>query len=231
MTYAGIDGARRASNTVPIVMVAISDPVKLGLVASLSRPGGNITGLSNLSGDVSAKYLELLRAAVPGLSSIAVWLNPENPSWQLFLAQIKTAAANSGVKVLPVEVRSRIEIEAGFAVVKRERARAIIVTPNALFSAHSPFIAQLAIKHRLPTMFWTREHVEAGGLMSYGQNNAEHYYRAASYVDKILKGAKPGDLPIEQATRIELVINRKTAKALGLTIPQSLLIRADTVID
>ena len=230
-TGVGIEAARKATSTIPIVMVAMADPVKAGFVASLARPGGNTTGLSNQSMDIVGKHPELLRAAIPGLSSVAVLVNSASATSPIFLKQIRASASAIGMKVQSVEVRTAGEIEAALTELARERAGALIVTPNALLSAQARRIAELAAKRRMPTMFWTREHVEAGGLMSYGQDNAEHYYRAATYVHKIFKGAKPAELPVELATRIELVINLKTAKAIGLTIPQDLLFRADKVIE
>ena len=227
----GVEASRDATGAIPIIMVSMTDPVKAGLVSSLARPGGNITGLSNQSMDVVTKYPELLRAAIPGLSSVAVLLNPSTPTATLFLKQIQASATAIRMKVLPIEVRTSDEIEVALTGLTRERAGALIVTPNGLLSAQGRRIAELAAKRRIATMFWTREHVEAGALMSYGQDNSEHYYRAAAYVDKIFKGAKPADLPIELATKIELVINLKTAKAIGLTIPRDLLFRADKVIE
>jgi putative ABC transport system substrate-binding protein len=228
-TLYGVDASRKATGAIPIVMVAMTDPVRAGFMSSLAHPGGNITGLSNQSMDVVTKHPELLRAAIPGLSSVAVLLNPNTPTSLLFLKQIQASATAIGMKVQPIEVRTAGEIEATLSGLTR--ARALIVTPNGLLSVQGRRIAELAAKRRIATMFWTREHVEAGGLMSYGQDNAEHYYRAAAYVDKIFKGAKPGDLPVELATKIELVINLKTAKAIGLTIPRDLLFRADKVIE
>ena len=230
-TSTGIAAAQRATTTIPIVMVATSDPVRNGFIASFPRPGGNITGLSNNSSDVSVKYLELLRVAIPRLSSVAVWTNSDTANRRFVFQQIQTSAKAAGIKVLPVEAQTESQVEAAFGMIMRERPGAMIVTPDAFFSTQARRIAELAAKHRLPTMFWTREHVEAGGLMSYGQNNAEHYQRAATYVDKILKGAKPGNLPVEQPMKLELVINLKTAKTLGLAIPQELLLRADKVIE
>ncbi len=230
-TLYGVDASRKATGAIPIVMVAMTDPVKAGFMSSLAHPGGNITGLSNQSMDVVTKHPELLRAAIPGLSSVAVLLNPNTPTAPLFLKQIQASATAIGMKVQPVEVRTAGEIDAALAGLTREHTRAMIVTPNGLLSVQGRRIAELAAKRRIATMFWTREHVEAGGLMSYGQDNAEHYYRAAAYVDKIFKGAKPGDLPVELASKIELVINLKTARAIGLTIPRDLLFRADKVIE
>jgi putative ABC transport system substrate-binding protein len=230
-TTLSVQAAHQATATIPIVMVAVPDPVGEGFATSLSRPGGNITGLSNIVTELSIKHLELLRTAVPKLSRVAVLINPLNPSDSLILEQIQGAAYARGVKVFPVEATSASQIEAGFGAMTRERAGALIVAADSYFDVQRDQITQLAIKNRLPTIFSSREMTEAGGLMSYGQDLAEHYRRAATYVDKILKGAKPGDLPIEQPTVLELVINRRIAKALGLTIPQELLLRADSVIE
>ena len=226
-----VQAAQKATTTIPIVFVGVGDPVGTGFVASLSHPGGNITGLSNISVDVSVKYLELLRVAVPKLSRVAVLVNPGHPNHPDFLKNIQAAAKTTGVNVSPLQASTASQIEAAFGAITRERAGALIVLPDPFFFTQARQIAELAVKGRLPTMFWTRELAEAGGLMSYGQNNAEHFRRAATYVDKILKGAKPGDLPVEQSTRLELVINRKTAKALGLDVTNELLLRADKVIE
>src|SRR5437016_6541514 len=226
-----IQAAQRATSTIPIVMVRVGDPVGSGFVASLARPGGNITGLSNSSVDVSSKYLELLRAAVPRLSRVTVLVNPANPIHPDFLKRLQATEKTNSVTISPVEASTASQIEAAFAAITRERAGAVIVLPDPFFASQARRIAGLAAQPRLPTMFWTRGPVESGALMSYGQNNEEHYYRAATYIDKILKGAKPGDLPVEQPTKIELVINLKTVKAIGLTIPQQLLLQADEVIE
>ena len=230
-TPQAIQAAQQATTTIPIVMVSVGDPVGAGFVASLSRPGGNITGLTDIAGDVSVKYLELLRVAVPKLSRVAVLVNPGNLSQPNMLKNIQATAKTTGVNVSPVEASTASQIEAAFGAMKRKRAGALIVLPDSVFFTQAPRIAELAAKNHFPTMFWSRELVEAGGLMSYGENVAEYYRRSATYVDKILKGAKPGDLPVEQPTKLELVINMKTAKAIGLTIPQELLFRADTVIE
>jgi putative tryptophan/tyrosine transport system substrate-binding protein len=226
-----IAAAQTSTADIPIVMAATGDPVGLKFVASLSRPRGNITGLSNISVDLSSKYLELLRAAVPKLSRIALLVNPDHPNHPFILKNIQTAAQATAVNVSLVKVNTGSQIEDALGAVKQNRAGALIVLPDGIFYAQASRIAELAAQQRLPTLFWTRELTEAGGLMSYGQNIAEHFYRAATYVDKILKGAKPGDLPVEQPTTIELVINLKTAKAIGLTISQELLFRADKVIE
>lgn len=230
-TTLSVQAARQATKTIPIVMVAVSDPVGEGFATSLSRPGGNITGLSNIASEISVKHLELLRAAVPRLSRVALLINPFNPSDSLILEQVAGAAYSTGVKVIAIEASTATQIEAGFAAATRARAQALIVAADSYFDMQREHIAALAIKNRLPAIFSNREPTEAGGLMSYGQDLAEHYRRAATYVHKILKGAKPGDLPVEQPTVLELVINRKTARALGLTVPRELELRANRVIE
>ena len=229
-TPAAVRAAQQATTTIPIVMVRIGDPLGAGFVASLSRPGRNVTGLSNMDVEVMSKYLELIRAAVPRLSRVTVLVNPGHPLHPDYLKRIQATAKTNSVIISPVEASTASQIDAVFGAMKRERAGALIVLPDSFFKSQARRIAEFAVQHRLPTMFWTPEAVEAGGLMSYGQNDAEHFYRAATYIDKILKGAKPGDLPVEQSTKIELVINLKTAKAIGLTM-QDLLFRADKVIE
>ena len=224
------EALQRATRTIPIV-TNVNDPVGSGFAASLARPGGNITGMSIISADLSPKQLELLQAIVPKLSRVAVLMNPNTSSLAPVLKSVQAAGQTIGVQVLPVEARNPEEIERGFAAMRQERADALIILADAFFIAHRRQIAELAMKARIPTIAWARELVEAGGLLSYGQNLADNYRHAATYVDKILKGAKPRELPIEQPMKIHLVINRKTAKALGITIPQSLLLRADEVIE
>ena len=226
-----IQAAQQATTTIPIVMVRTADPVGSGFVASLSRPGRNITGLSNINVDVMSKYLELLRAAVPKLSRVTVLVNPGNPNHPDYLKRIQATEKTNSVKISPAQAGTESQIEAAFGAMKQERAGALIVLPDPFFfSASAP---DRGARCAAPPAHDVLDPgpVESGGLMSYGQNIAEHYYRAATYVDKILKGAKPGDLPVEQPTKIELVINLKTAKAIGLTIPQELLFRADKVIE
>jgi putative ABC transport system substrate-binding protein len=223
--------AQKATSTIPIVMGNSIDPVGSGFVASLARPGGNITGLSSLIVDLSPKHFEMLRSMVPKLSRVAILVNPANSGHATILKSVQTAAQKSSVKLLPVQARNPQEIESAFSTMTRENAEAVIVANDGVFTQQQRQIAKLAAKHRLPSVTLRREYVEAGGLMSYGPSFVEQYRRAATHVDKIFKGAKPGDLPVEQPTKFELIINRKTAKALGLTIPQSLLISADKVIE
>jgi putative ABC transport system substrate-binding protein len=223
--------AMRATSTVPIVMVAVGDPVGNGLVASLARPGGNVTGVSNVSRELSGKLLELLREIHPGATRIAALRNPTNPASELLWRETQTAAQALGVQLQLVQMHEPGELEAAFAAMLRARASGAVVLADALFLAERNRIAALARKARLPTVFERAENVEAGGLMSYGPKLTGQFRQAAAYVDKILRGAKPADLPVEQPTTFELVINRKTAAALGLTIPPSLLVRADRVIE
>jgi len=222
---------QKATATIPIVMVISIDPVGAGFVKSLARPGGNITGLSNLSSDLSPKHLEMLLSMVPKLARVAVLLNPTNSGLATVLKNVQTAAQKANVKVLPVEARTPQEIETAFSVMTKENVRAIIVGLDPIFIQQRRQIAELAAKNRLPSITTFREYVEDGGLMSYGQNLADQFRQLAVFVDKILRGAKPGDLPVEQSTKFDMVINRKTAKALGITIPQSLMMSADKVIE
>ncbi len=222
--------AQQATTTIPIVMVAVGDPVGTGFAATLARPGGNITGLSDLNPDLSAKRLELLKEVFPRLARAAVLLNPAHPPNVRQLGETQAAARTLGVTLQTLEVRKSEDFERAFAAAARERAGAIVVLPDAFTVSHRDQIAELAARHRLPTMFGTRPYVAAGGLMAYGASTADLNRRAATFIDKILKGVKPGDLPVEQPTKFELVINLKTAKALGLTLPPSVLLRADEVI-
>jgi putative ABC transport system substrate-binding protein len=226
-----IRAARQATSTIPIVMLTSSDPVGSGFVASLARPGGNITGFSNVIGDIAPKYVELLTVVVPKVSRVAVLLNPANTQHRPIFDNIQSAAAKAGIKAFPVEAETPRKVESAFASMVQQRAGAMIMEVDSRFTDYLPQIVGLAARNRLPAMFPNRDYVEAGGLMSYGQDFADSYRRAATYIDKIFKGAKAADLPVEQSTKFELVINRKTAKALGLTIPQELLLRADKVIE
>ncbi len=222
--------AQRATDTIPIVMGASADPIGNGFVKSLAHPGGNITGLSTLRTDTSPKLLEMLRSVAPSLSRVAVLVNPANTSQPILVKGVQSAAQSMSLTILPVEVRTAPDIESAFSAISQGKAGAVIVVRDGVFLEQRRQIAELAVKNRLLTVSDNREYVDAGALMSYGPSLADQLRRAASYVDKILKGAKPGDLPVEQPTKLELVINLKTAKALGLTIPQSLLLRADEVI-
>lgn len=226
-----IQAARKATTTVPIVMAATADPVGAGFVASLAHPGGNVTGLTNISVDVSSKYLELLQVAIPRLSRAAVLVNPVHPNHPDMLKSIRAAAGKEGISVDPLQAGTDAQLDAAFVALTRSHPGALVVLPDGFLRQQARRIAEFAVRNRLPTMYWARELAEAGGLMSYGQDLVEHYRRAATYVDKILKGAKPGDLPVEQPTKVELVINLRTAKAIGLTISQDLLFRADKVIE
>ena len=223
--------AKEATRTIPIVMAGSIDPVADGLVTSLARPGGNITGLTGAVGpEIGGKRLELLKEAVPKVSRVAVLSNPANPSSVPYLEATKTAAGSLRVQLQMLEARGPDELESAFAAMTRERTDALFVLSDGMFFLHRTRIVGFAAKQRLPTTFGGREDVDAGGLMSYAASGSDNFRRAATYVDKILKGAKPGDLPIERPTKFELVINLKTAKALGLTIPPLLLARADEII-
>jgi len=223
--------AKDATRTIPIVMVAAGDPVGLGLVASLARPGGNVTGLSFSVGlETVGKGLELLRETLPNVRGVAVLSNPANPSHALAIEDVKVTARSLGLQLQLLEARDRGELDAAFGAMAKERVGAVLVVPDALFTLHRAWLADLAAKNRLPAMYGIREIVEAGGLMSYGPSMTDLYRRAATYVDKIFNGAKPADLLVEQPTKFEFLINLKTAKALGLTIPASVRLRADKVI-
>jgi len=231
-TSPAIRAAQKVTTTIPIVFPATGDPVGSGFVANLARPGGNITGLSNINLDVSAKLLELLITMLPRLSRVAVLGNPGSSTHAGILQGIQTAALKIvGLRVFSVEASTREEIEHGFVRMAQEGANGLIIAGDPFLIQQARQIALLAVQHRLPSITQQPVYAEAGGLMSYGQSVADSHRYAAAYVDKILKGAKPADLPVEQSTKLELVINRKTAKALDLAIPQSLLISADRVIE
>jgi putative ABC transport system substrate-binding protein len=224
---------KNATSTIPLVVIA-DDPVGSGFISNLARPDRNVTGLSSMTPELGEKQLQLLREAVPGASRVAVLGNPANPATALRSRAMQAAAGETGVKLLSLDVRSPREHESAFAMMAGLHADAFIDALGAADPSNSATtgrVLQLAMKHRLPAIYQSEDFVAAGGLMSYGPSLADQFRQAASYVDKILKGAKPGDLPMQQPTKFELVINLKTAKALGLTIPQSLLIRADRVIE
>lgn len=223
-------GAQRASSTIPIVLAYGGDPVAGGFANSLARPGGNMTGVATLNEDTSPKLLDLLLTVVPGIPRVAVLANPSAPSYASVTINLQDAARRAKVELLPVDVSKIAEIEPGFARIAREKLKAVVVLGDPLVFFQRRLIADVALKYGIVSVYPARQHVDDGGLLSYGVNIADGFRRAASFVDRILKGAKPGDLPIEQATTLELVINLKTAKLLGITIPQSLLLRADSVI-
>jgi ABC-type uncharacterized transport system substrate-binding protein len=225
--------AKQATRTIPIVFASAADPVTDGLVTSLAWPGGNITGLSNLGSKLVGKGLEQLTQAVPGFSRVAVLWQPGafgEGTEKDMLKEVEVAAPALGVRIQFVEARGPADFDRAFSDMIRARAGALTVLPSTMLLSERKRLVDLTAKNRLPAVYASREFVDAGGLMSYGPNLADMFRRAATYVDKILKGAKPGDLPVEQPTKFELVINLKTAKALGLTIPQSLLVRADEII-
>ena len=226
----GALAAKNATSTIPIVMPAAADPVASGLVASLARPGGNVTGLSLMSPELGGKRLQLLKEVVPGASRVAILSNPTNAWHAAYLRETDAAARVLGVQLQPLEIRAPEDIDRAFQAAIRGRASALTVVEDFLVFTHRARIVALAAKSRLPAIFAWREAVDGGGLMSYGTNISDLDRRAATYVDKILKGAKPADLPVEQPTRFELVINLKTAKALGITFPPSILIRAPEAI-
>jgi putative ABC transport system substrate-binding protein len=222
---------KNATRTIPIVMIGVADPVGSGLVTSLARPGWNITGTSSMTAEIVGKQLELLKETLPKISRVAALWNPANPNFQAIqLKEAKDAAGALGVGLQLVEARGPDEIDRTFEALARERTRALLVLNDPVFTAHRKRIADLSAKHRLAAVSGTLEYTEAGGLMAYGPSFPDIYKRAALYVDKILKGAKPADLPVERPTKFELVINLKTAKQIGLTIPPNILARADRVI-
>jgi putative ABC transport system substrate-binding protein len=229
-TEPAIRAAKQATSTIPIVMAAAGDPVATGLVVSLARPGGNVTGLSNLGRELEGKRMELVKEVLPRVTRVALVWDPANRTLVVRLRETQAAAQRLGLQLLALEVRETADLKGAFETAVKEGAGALILTAP-IASIHRNLIKELIAQYRLPVIHDAKEWMENGGLMAYGASNSDLFRRAATYVDKILKGAKPGDLPIEQPTKFELVINLKTAKALGLTIPQSLLLRADQVIE
>jgi ABC-type uncharacterized transport system substrate-binding protein len=223
--------AKQATTTIPIVMVGVGDPVGAGLVSSLARPGGNITGNTILGPEVAGKRLQLLKEVVPSLSRVAFLWNPDNASHPAQVAELQVAVQTLGIKLIPVAVRSSDEFDNAFAAMIRERPDAFLMTNDPFHQLNIGTIIDFLANNRLPGMFLTREIVVAGGFLSYGASLPDLFRRAAIYVDKILKGTKPADLPVEQPVKFELAINLKTAKALGLAIPESFLLRVDEVIE
>jgi len=232
VTFGSAAAAKQATNTVPIVFIVDPDPVGTGLVASLAHPGGNITGISDSHAELVPKRLQLLKEVVPPTARVGVLLNPANHNTASQLKTAQAAGPALGLTVVPVEVKGpgREDLDPAFATMRRERLAALLILGDSALAMHRTRIAELAIKHRLPTAGTARAWAEGGLLMAYGANSTEMFRHAATYVDKILKGAKPADLPVQQPTTFNLVINLKTAKALGVTLPPSLLLRASEVI-
>jgi len=225
-----VPALKQATSVIPIVFAIAIDPVGSGLVANLARPGGNVTGLSNLGSDLASKRVELLREVVPGLYRLAIMADVANSQAALEMGEVQATARTLGLAVVPIPIRRAEDIAAGFATLK-EQPDALYIVQDVLVVANRTQITSLAFGVRLPTIISGREFVRAGALMSYGPNFPDLFRRAAEYVDKILRGTKPGDMPVEQPTKFELTINLKTAKALGITVPQTLLARADEVIE
>jgi putative ABC transport system substrate-binding protein len=226
----GVLAAKTATGTIPIVFTSLGDPVGSGLVANLARPGGNVTGLSILATELSGKRLELLKEVFPKVTRVVMLWNPTSSGQSLQFKETQAVAKALGVQLQSMEVQGTNDFETGFQLAKKEGTHALLAAPSPVINSNLKQILEFAAKNRLPAMYAGPEVVDAGGLMSYAPNYADQFRRAAIFVDKILKGAKPADLPVEQATKFEFVINLKTAKQIGLTIPQSVLFRADRVI-
>ena len=230
-TTLATQAVRHATSTIPIVMAGVADPVGSGLVANLAHPGGNVTGLSLMYTELNAKRLQLIKEAIPRLTRVAVLWNPDTPFHTKTVEELKAVAPSLAIELSFVGARTPEEIDPAFSAVSRAHAQALYVIGDPFFFAHRMTISNLALKARLPGIYGSRQFVDAGGLMSYGTDSGDSFRRSAKYVDKILKGAKPSDLPVEQPTKFEFVVNLKTARALGITIPQSILLRADEVIE
>jgi putative tryptophan/tyrosine transport system substrate-binding protein len=228
---AAVGPMQQASSSIPIVVAVSTDPVSLGFVASLARPGGNVTGLATSADDTASKQLGLLASVVLKLSRVGFLSSPEHPNSAPVLRAAQVAAQTVSLQLVPVEARTLDDFESAFATMAKERVEALMVVPGGVFNVGRGRLADLALRARLPTITSEREFVEAGGLMSYGESARDFNRRAAFYVDKIIRGAKPADLPVQQPTKFELVINLKTAKAIGLTIPETMLATADEVIE
>jgi putative ABC transport system substrate-binding protein len=223
--------AKSATTTIPIVFIAAEDPVRVGLVASLARPGGNLTGINFFSAELVAKRLELLRELVPAATHVAVLVNPAGPGFEITLRDVEPAARTMGLQIQVLNASTSREIDAAFATIARERPDALFVGNDAFFNARRVQLVLLAGRHGLPAIYWDREFAEAGGLMTYGSNIVDVYRQIGVYAGRILKGAKPADLPVVQSSKFELVINAQTARMLGLTVPPTLLSTADEVIE
>jgi putative ABC transport system substrate-binding protein len=224
--------AKAATTTIPIVFGVAVDPVEVGLVASLNRPGGNVTGVTNLNVEVGPKRLEVLHELLPSVSDIAVLVNPASPAIaESFVRGMQAAARTLGLKLHVLHASTERDFDTAFATLVRLRAGALVISPEILYNARIEQLAALTVRHAVPAIYQYRQFVAAGGLLSYGSDEREYYRQVGVYVGRILKGEKPGDLPVQQATKVELIINLKTAKALGLTVPTALLVRADEVIE
>ena len=230
-TTPAAQAAKNATRTIPIVTTALGDPVGTGLVASLARPGGNVTGMTSMASGLAAKRLELLKEAVPRISRVLVLSYLVDPIAAPQVKELEGAAHSLGVKLLVRDIRTADDLPAAFDAGARERAEGVLTTAESIFFVQRARVIELAVRHRLPAMYSVTAFVDAGGLMAYGPNSSDLLGRAATYVDRIFKGAKPADFPVQQPTKFELVINLKTAKALGLTIPPTLLLQADRVIE
>jgi putative ABC transport system substrate-binding protein len=224
--------AKAATSTIPIVMISVTDPVGIGLIANLARPAGNVTGSTFSVGiDIIGKQLQLLKEAAPQIRRVAILVNPTNLGHAFILNKMKADAQSLGLSLHLLEARAPSEFDRAFEMMAKDRVDALLVVADAMFQSNRTRLAELTAKNRLPTLYTFREYVDAGGLISYGPNLVSQYRQAGVYVDKILKGAKPSDLPVEQPTKFELIINLKTAKALGIIVPPTLLARADEVIE
>ena len=226
----GMQAVKGATSTIPVVMALVGDPVGSGLVTNLAHPGGHVTGLSTMTTDLSAKRLQLLKETIPQLARVAVLWNPDTPYHARVIQELKAAAPALSLKLSFVPARKPDEFSSAFSEISRTHAQGLYLIDDAIFFAHRTTLLKLASMASLPALYAQREFVEAGGLMSYGTNIEDMLRRSAGFVDKILRGAKPGDLPIEQPTKFDLVVNLKTAKVLGITIPQSILLQAEEVI-
>ncbi|HEU0082188.1 MAG TPA: ABC transporter substrate-binding protein [Bradyrhizobium sp.] len=228
---AAAQALKTATSTIPVVMAIIGDPVAAGLVANLARPDGNLTGFSIVAPELGGKRLELLKEIVPGLSAVAVLLNTRNPQSQIELKEMGRAARAMGLQLVPAEISAEVGLDDAFAAIDKTAVQALVVLTDPILFSQRKRTVDLANRHRLPAMYFFQGFVEDGGLISYGPGDADLFRRSAGYVDRILKGARPGDLPIEQPVRFELFINLKAARMIGVTIPESFLLRADTVIE
>jgi putative ABC transport system substrate-binding protein len=223
--------AKAATSTIPVVFTTGGDPVQLGLIASLNRPGGNVTGVTGLTGEVAPKRVELAHELVPDAALVGLLVNPRNPNVETLKRNSQAAAATLGLQLVTVQASTETEVDEAFTTFSRKRVSAVVIGPDAFFNSHAELLAMTALRHSVPAIYEFRQFVAAGGLISYGGNIADAYRLAGAYIGRILKGDKPADLPVQQSTKVELIVNLKTAKALGVAVPLSLLVRADEVIE